>query len=167
MAFVGPAAEKSTFQLTENLKTFFFVSTKPAAGEVSADSGGRSSSNQKLTSDELCPGKGDKTLHHRTRKYLRNPGPKRNMYTGAGETGGVYADEVQAQDGQMKSIRKKDTIGQVTSRSRTHAGAMPNEGVQKGGGQGVRGGWKRGPDILTRSEATGEGNSRWFDLILS
>jgi len=24
-----------------------------------------------------------------------------------------YADEVQAQDGQMKSIRKKDNIGQV------------------------------------------------------
>lgn len=94
------------------------------------------------------------------------------MYTGAGETGGVYADEVQAQDGQMKSIRKKDTIGQVTSRSRTHAGAMPNEGVQKGGdrvcvvgGKGVLTSWR---DLKRQAKETAVGLTwYWVELMTS
>jgi len=73
-----------------------------------------------------------------------------------------YADEVQAQDGQMKSIRKKDNIGQVLAPSPlppSHAATKANEGGLKmgkiKGGGGIGGsGSKRGPDILTRSEAT-------------
>lgn len=46
-----------------------------------------------------------------------------------------YADEVQAQDGQMKSIRKKDNIGQVLPRLH-FSQRLTKESAAGGGGGG-------------------------------